>query len=61
MQDTVKEKGQEEHRQRDGGQVLMAVAEVMFELVALPLEHVESLVFDFPPRSPAIRYLLDRL
>jgi len=45
----VVEEGQDVHRGQQRGQMLLAMAEVVFEVVALGLEGVVVLVFDFPP------------
>ena len=34
----------------DGGEVRLAVAEIVFGVVALGFQHIERLVFDLPPR-----------
>ncbi len=41
--------GEQVHGDQQGREVLIAVAEVVFEVVALGLEEVEALVLDLPP------------
>ena len=48
-QEGVIEEGQDVHRRQQRGEMLLAVAEVVFEVIALGLERVVVLVFDLPP------------
>ena len=45
--------GQQVEGGEDGGQVLLAVAEIVFEVIALCFQDVEAFVFDFPARPSA--------
>ena len=46
-QEGVIEEGQDIHRGQQRGELLFTVAEVVFEVIALGLERVVVLVFDF--------------
>ena len=52
FQQGVQPKGQQVHRHQQGGEMLFAVAEVMFQMIAPVLEHVVILVFDLPAGPP---------
>lgn len=45
--------GQKVHGSEQHGEVLLAVAEVVLEMIAVVFEDVEALVFDFPARPGA--------
>ena len=44
----VNEKGEHHQEGKDDGEMILAMAKVMFKVVALVLEGVEGFVFDFP-------------
>ena len=46
-------KGQQVEHKEDKRQILLSVAEVVFEVIALVFERVEGFVFDFPTRPSA--------
>src|SRR5271156_298334 len=58
--DGVEGEGQQVEGGEDGGQVLLAVAEIVFEVIALCFQDVEAFVFDrrlkplTPTLSPAV-------
>ncbi len=57
FQHRMEQEGQQietEHRRRE---ILLAVAEVMFEMVALGLKHVVVFVFNFPPSTTGLCHL----
>jgi hypothetical protein len=45
--------GQKVHGREHRRQIFFAVAEIMFKMIAVVLQDVESLILDFPPRSGA--------
>jgi hypothetical protein len=47
----VEGEGQEVHGGEEHGEVLLAVAEIMFEMIAIVFQDVEGLVLDFPSGS----------
>ena len=49
--DGVDREGQEVHGCEQHGQVLFAVAEIVFEMIAVVFQDVEGLVLDFPPQT----------
>src|SRR5580658_5234486 len=51
--DGVDREGQQVQRYQDGGEVLLAVAEVVLDVVSLGLEDVEGFVLDFPAGATA--------
>ncbi len=51
--DGVHGEGQQVHGGEQHGEVLLAVAEIMFEMIAVVFEDVEALVLDFPSRPGA--------
>ena len=57
--DGVEGEGQQVEGGEDGGQVLFAVAEVVFEVIALCFQDVEAFVFDLPARPSAGRQFDD--
>ena len=59
--DLIDQKGQQHQQGKDGGQVLLAVAIVMLQAIALVLERSEGFVFDLPPRPPAAHDGLHRV
>jgi len=55
--------GQKIHGGEQHGEVLLAVAEIMFKMIAVVFEDVEALVLDFPSRPGAggdLRHILAR-
>lgn len=50
----VQGKGQEVEHDQHAGQVLLAMAEVAFQVVPLALEDIEGLILDFPPALGAL-------
>ena len=52
--DGMEGEGQEVHGGEQHGEVLLAVAEIVFELVALVLQRVERLVLDLPAAAPGL-------
>ena len=52
FQQGVPREGQQVQRRQQRGQVLLAVSEIVFEMIALRFEHVVVFVFDLPTRAP---------
>ena len=48
FQERVQSKGQQVHRDQEAGEVLLAVSEVVLQVIAPILEHVIALVLDLP-------------
>ena len=59
--DCVDGEGQKIEGGEQHGEVLFAVAEIMFEMIAVVFQDVEALVLDFPARPGAGGYLGDVL
>ena len=57
--DGVDGEGDEVEHQQHVGKALLAVSEVVFEVVSVVLEFVEGFVFDFPSASCAVKQLPD--
>ena len=55
----IDQEGQHRQHRKDAGQILVAVAVVMFEMVALVFERVEGFVFDFPARPASFHNRID--
>src|SRR5208282_4252369 len=55
----VEGEGQQVEGGEDGGQVLLAVSEIVFEVIALCFQDVEAFVFDLPARPSAGRQFDD--
>ena len=53
----MEEEGQKVQGGEQGGQMLLAMAEIVFEVVALRFEGVVILVFHFPPGSSGLNNL----
>ncbi|MBY6243612.1 hypothetical protein [Methylosinus sp. Sm6] len=51
--DGVHGEGQEVHGREQHGEVLLAMAEIMLEMVAVVFENIEAFVLDLPPRPRA--------
>ena len=49
----MKGEGKKVQGDEDGGQVLLTMAKVMFDVVSLGLEDVEGFILDFPPGTTA--------
>jgi len=52
LQQGVQAEGQQVHRQQQAGEMLLAVTEVVFQVIAPVLEHVVVFVLDLPARPP---------
>src|SRR5437879_8520168 len=53
----MKQEGQQIEAEHGRREILLAVAEVMFEMVALGLEHVVVFVFNLPPSTTGLCHL----
>src|SRR5256885_4662075 len=53
----MEQEGQQIEAEHCRREILLAVAEVMFEMVALGLEHVVVFVFNLPPSTPGLGHL----
>jgi hypothetical protein len=49
----VEGEGEQVEGEKDAGQGLLAVAEVVLKVIAVGLQHVEGFVLDLPPAPPA--------
>ena len=54
VEDGVDEKGEEEQRQEDVGQMLVTVAIVVFEVVAVIFEDIDAFVFNLPATASTL-------
>ena len=59
LKDLMNEKGQQVEHKKIHGQVMLAVTEIVLDMVALVFKRIESFVFNFPTSPARLNYLND--
>ena len=54
IKESVKEKGQEVEGRQERGEMVRAMAEVVFKMIALSFEGIITFILDLPARTPGL-------